>query len=207
MAMPSTGTGICADKMVFCMYSASSFKIGETAMETIELIVELKIPDVTALTATSTLRQRLGYQNTLVQLKRADYYRLGLCADSTEQALKIGRALAEQTNLFVNPLKQRYQLHAGLHNPVVSADDDTYVAHVLVSNRDNQAGDKILHALQERLGYAEQVQSVLTGTLWILLLKATDADHARDLAEQIAVTRSQHEGLLQNPHYQASEAW
>ena len=43
-------------------------------MQEIELLVTLKIPDVTALTAANTLRRRLGFAERLVGLSRADYY-------------------------------------------------------------------------------------------------------------------------------------
>ena len=39
-------------------------------MQTIELLVSLKIPDVTALTAGSAIRRRLGYEEALKELKR-----------------------------------------------------------------------------------------------------------------------------------------
>ena len=47
-------------------------------MITVELVVRLKIPDVTALTAANAIRRRLGYADRLLELQRADYYRLEL---------------------------------------------------------------------------------------------------------------------------------
>ena len=47
-------------------------------MQTLELLVSLKIPDVTALTAASSIRRRLGYNEVLNELRRSDYYSLDL---------------------------------------------------------------------------------------------------------------------------------
>ena len=65
----------------------------------------------------------------------------------------------------------------------------------------------MLAALQGRLGYGDRVQSLLTGTLWTMALVADDAQQARQMAEEIAVTTAQSEGLLVNPHYQEYEVW
>ena len=42
-------------------------------MHQIELLVRLKIPDVTALTTINVLRRRMGYAEILDKLDRADY--------------------------------------------------------------------------------------------------------------------------------------
>jgi phosphoribosylformylglycinamidine (FGAM) synthase PurS component len=204
---PAAGSGASLDEIIFCIHSAFSFKIGEIAMQNVELTVELKIPDVTALTAASALRRRLGYEATLVELRRADYYRLSLNAKDPEQALAIARDLAENTNLFVNPNKHRYQLAAGMHNSAVSPPEGTQAVCVLITDPDSGAGEAVLSALHGRLGYRDRVEAVLAGTLWTLMLKAENQHRARQLAEQIAVTRSQGEGLLLNPHYQKYEIW
>ena len=47
-------------------------------------------------------------------------------------------------------------------------------------------------------------QEMLHGILWTLVLRAKDADAARERAEEILVTRSRTEGMLVHPHM---EGW
>ncbi len=176
-------------------------------MQIVELTVDLKIPDVTALTAAGALRRRLGYGDVLVELRRADYYRLSLLTDSEQEALQIARDLAENTNLFVNPNKHRYQVATGVHNCTVKVDDGAYAVNVLVTDPESGSGDGILGALQGRLGYGDNVADVIAGNLWTLVLRADSKELAEAVAEEIAVTRSRGEGLLLNPHYQEYEMW
>ncbi|MFW6156334.1 MAG: phosphoribosylformylglycinamidine synthase subunit PurS, partial [Armatimonadota bacterium] len=79
-------------------------------MTTVELVVGLKIPDVTALTAGNAIRRRLGYEDVLSSLERADYYRIEIDVDDREKAEAIAREIAEDTNLFVNPNKHTYHI-------------------------------------------------------------------------------------------------
>jgi len=176
-------------------------------MQTVELTVELKIPDVTALTAASALRRLLGYEDVLVELRRADYYRLSLATDSEQEALQLAEDLAENTNLFVNPNKHRYEVAAGVHNAAAPGADGTCAVNVLVTDPDSGSGEAVLSALQGRLGYRDQVSAVVAGKLWTLVLKADSEEQAEAIAKEIAVTESRGEGLLLNPHYQEYEMW
>ena len=176
-------------------------------MQTVELTVELKIPDLTALTAGSALRRRMAYGDVLVELRRADYYRLSLNAESEAEAVKLAEKLAEDTNLFVNPNKHRYEVSAGIHNSVAADQNGTYAVSVLITDPNSGAGAGILEALRGRLGYGDEVAEVLAGNLWVLVLKAESREQAETIAEAAAVTRSREEGLLLNPHYQDYEMW
>ncbi len=82
-------------------------------MQTLELLVSLKIPDVTALTAASSIRRRLGYDEVLKELRRSDYYSLDLNTTDPQVANELAHELAEKTNLFVNPNKHSYEVPAG----------------------------------------------------------------------------------------------
>jgi hypothetical protein len=73
---------------------------------------------------------------------------------------------------------------------------------VLVTSPEDTSGDEACAALQGRLGYGTKVAGIARGTLWTLLLKADNADAARRIAEEIAITRRLDRGLLVNPHYQ-----
>ena len=171
-------------------------------MQVIELLVSLKIPDVTALTAASALRRRLGYAEVLQDLQRADYYVLHLRADSEPAALAIARELAEKTNLFVNPNKHTYELRTPGHQAEPVPENGVWPVEVLVTDAEGAEARDAEQALRERLGYAEEVESVGQGTLWTMKLVAPDAEAATQLAEQITVTQARAEGLLVNPHFQ-----
>lgn len=174
-------------------------------MEQVELLVRLKIPDVTALTASGALRRRMGYGETLKSLKRADYYRFDVEAPDAASALALVSEIAEKTNLFVNPNKHVFEVRSGGHE--ASAGSGAQVAQVLVTDPGDGSAQGALEALAGRLGYGESVRGLLRGVLWTLELDAPDADIARRMAQEIAVTRRREQGLLMNPHFQECEVW
>jgi phosphoribosylformylglycinamidine (FGAM) synthase PurS component len=171
-------------------------------MVEIELLVRLKIPDVTALTAANSLRRRMGYADRLVELRRADYYRLGLNVTSAEEARALATELAEQTNLFVNPNKHVYELREPGASTAKSSGNGTHEVEVLVTDPNDGSAESALAALQGRLGYGARVGSLVKGLLWVLRLKAADREAAKALAEEVALTRRIDQGLLVNPHFQ-----
>ena len=175
-------------------------------MISVELVVGLKIPDVTALTAANAIRRRLGYDEALESLERADYYRIDLNVDERDLAEKLAREMAEQTNLFVNPNKHMYDVRFPDDHGANVQDDGVWVVNVLVTSPDDSSGDGIASALTGRLGY-DQVESVETGVLWTMRLRAESEEQAREVAESITVTRSQSQGVLMNPHFQEYEVW
>ena len=79
-------------------------------MVSVELLVTLKIPDVTALTAANAVRRRLGYADTLAEMHRADYYCIDVAGDDADTALGLVRQMAERTTLFVNPNKHAFHV-------------------------------------------------------------------------------------------------
>ncbi len=163
----------------------------------IELVVSLKIPDVVAVTARQTLRRRLGHDE-LVDLTRADWWRLSLNVADEAAALALGRELAEATNLFVNPNKHRYEV--GLTTPLPEPRDGVTAVAVLTGFRDDATASLAAQALHGRLGYGDRVAAVELGTLWVFQLAVDDTERARELAEAMTVTRSRTAGLLVNPH-------
>jgi len=175
-------------------------------MQTVELLVSLKIPDVTALTAASSIRRRLGYAEALKELRRSDYYSLDLNTTDPQAANELAHELAEKTNLFVNPNKHSYEVRSpqdrgGGPTPT----DGLWRVEVLVTDAEGAQADDIQQALTHRLGYSEQVIAVRRGILWTLLLAADNAEQAREIAEQITVTTARDQGVLVNPHFQAWE--
>ncbi len=175
-------------------------------MQTVELLVSLKIPDVTALTAASSIRRRLGYDDVLKELRRSDYYSLDLNTTDPQAANGLAQELAEKTNLFVNPNKHSYEVRSPQqHTGGPNQQEGLWRVEVLVTDAEGAEADDIQQALTQRLGYGGRVSAVRRGILWTLLLTAASADEARDIAESITVTRSRSEGLLVNPHFQAWE--
>jgi phosphoribosylformylglycinamidine (FGAM) synthase PurS component len=170
-------------------------------METVELLVKLKIPDVTALTAAGALRRRMGYGRTLRGLRRADYYRLSLDVPDAEAARALAEELAERTNVFVNPNKHVYEVQtAGCAGEVAGGGHQ--VVQVLVTDPADGSAEGALGALQGRLGYGGTVCGLVRGVLWTLELECPDRGEAERLAREIAVTRRRDAGLLMNPHSQ-----
>ncbi len=164
----------------------------------VELTVSLKIPDVTALTARRALQGPMGYGEVLGDLTRADWWRLTLDVATEDEALALGRELAEQTNVFVNPNKHvfRVALAAAGREPRGGL---TPVS-VLTGFKDEAKAALALAALQGRLGYGQKVVGVELGTLWTFWLKEADAEKAKELAATMTVTADRHSGLLANPH-------
>lgn len=172
-------------------------------MQTVRLLVRLKIPDVTALTAANALRRSMGYSQ-LKELKRADYYCLELNADTPEQAIALAQELAEKTNLFVNPNKHVYEVWTSREE---KAPAQGKLAQVLVTDPNDGSAQGMLAALQGRLGYGDQVAGLTKGLLWTMALEVDCEEEARRLAGEMAETKSLDKGLLVNPHFQEFEVW
>ncbi|MBD3292249.1 MAG: hypothetical protein GF393_04955 [Armatimonadia bacterium] len=175
-------------------------------MISVELVVGLKIPDVTALTAGNAIRRRLGYEGVLSALERADYYRIDVDVDDREAAEALVSEMAEETNLFVNPNKHVYELRNPEKRGANAGQDGEWLVNVLVTSPDDSSGDGIASALNGRLGYGK-VSGVETGVLWTMQIVADSEEAAREVAESITVTRSQSQGILMNPHFQEYEVW
>jgi len=172
-------------------------------MKSVALLVRLKIPDVTALTAANALRRSMGYTQ-LTELHRADYYKLDLNVDSQEEAVGLARELAEKTNVFVNPNKHVYEIQTDHQD---EAPPQGQVAHVLVTDPHDGSAEGTLATLQGRLGYGDRVAGLTKGLLWTMRLDVADAHEARRLAAEMAETTSLEKGLLVNPHFQEFEVW
>lgn len=176
-------------------------------MVSVELLVTLKIPDVTALTAANTIRRRLGYGERLVNLRRADYYRLDLDLEDPQAALAMVREMAERTNLFVNPNKHSFTVRTRQERGQPVAGNGAWTVNVLVTDPADTSPAGILAALQAIPAYGDTVLKVQRGVLWTMKLMAESEQQAVQMAEDITVTRSQSRGLLMNPHFQTYEMW
>ena len=168
----------------------------------VELLVSLKIPDVTALTAANSLRRRMGYADALTELRRADYYRIGLNVDSVEEAMALATELAEETNQFVNPNKHVYRIRLPEGIDAEASGNGRHAVEALIIDPNDGSAQGALGALQGRLGYGDRVASLSKGMLWTLTIKAGSREAAQALAEELTVTTRIDQGLLMNPHFQ-----
>jgi len=175
----------------------------------IHLFVKLKIPDVTAITARNTLQRRLGYGEILRDLEREDYWAITVEVPDAAAAEQLGTELAERTNVFVNPNKHTYRLTVGQARPEGAPPREAEpgqagpeTVRVLTGFLGDATARLTQDALQTRLGYGDTIVNVERGTLWNLTLRADNPEQARQIAEEITVTRGGQQGLLINPHSQ-----
>ena len=145
-------------------------------VKTVEMIVGLKVPDTTAITALQTL-QKIGFSK-INGIKRADYYKFSIEGDVEKFKEKIAKV-----DMLVN---------ANKHSSSFSVPKDNFVK-VLVKNI-NDEQNAILSTLKNRLGFKD-LKKIEKGTLWSLRIGAAEKQ-AKKIAERAA------QDLLVNEHYQ-----
>lgn len=142
-------------------------------MSTVEMLVGLKIPDGTALSAKQALHE-MGFTQ-LASVARYMYYRFSFSGKEDEFRKNIAGV-----DILVN---------ANKHGVSFGMPDDGTVK-VLVQDRERQMG--LMNTLRERLGIAG-INGVETGTLWAFSI---EGKNQKELAAKMA------EELLANVHYQ-----
>ena len=143
---------------------------------TIEMIVSLKVPDTTAITALQTLH-KIGF-NKIKDVKRADYYKFLIEGDAEKFRDKICKV-----DILVNANKHSYDFSIRKDNNV----------KVLVKDI-NDGESSILSTLKNRLGF-KNIKKVEKAVLWSLSIDA-DEKEAKKIAENAA------KELLVNENYQ-----
>lgn len=170
----------------------------------IDIVVFGRLVDLPAVTATHTIKHLMGYGDKLLEVRRADHYRLELAVEETEQALKLGKKMVEETLVFVNPNKQIAKVVTpNKLNTLLPPPKAGFRVLALVSERDDNLASYILSNLRDTLGYNE-VKNLTRGVLWFLLWSAPEKE-AHRLTEEVMVTHSRKAGLLSNPHSQRAE--
>ncbi len=147
--------------------------------KTIEMIVGLKVPDTTAITALQTL-QKIGF-NKIKAVKREDYYKFEFEGDEEKFKTQICKV-----DILVNANKHAYGFS-------IPKDGTT---KILVKNI-NDDGSGILSTLKNRLGF-KNIKKVEKVVLWSLTIDA-DEKEARKIAENAA------KELFVNENYQEFE--
>ena len=143
--------------------------------KTIELVVSLKMPDTTAITALQTL-QKLGF-NKIKDVKRYFYYKFSVDGNLEDFKNKISKV-----DTLVNANKHSFDFE-------IKKDD--YVK-VLVKNTDDD-GSGILSTLKDRLGF-NNIKKVESAVMWGLLIEGNEKE-AGKIAEKAA------KDLLANENY------
>ena len=144
--------------------------------KTVELVVSLKMPDATAITALQTL-QKLGF-NKIKDAKRSFYYKFTIDGNEEDFKNKISKV-----DIIVNANKHSFDFEIK---------KDNYVK-VLVKNTDDD-GSGILSTLKDRLGF-NNIKKVESAVMWGLLIDGNEKE-AGKTAEKAA------KDLLVNEHYQ-----
>ncbi len=143
---------------------------------TIEMIVSLKVPDTTAITALQTLH-KIGFIK-IRDVKRADYYNFLIEGDEAKFKEKISKV-----DILVNANKHSFYFSISKDNTL----------KILVKNI-NDDGTSLLSTLRNRLGF-DDIKKVEKAVLWSLSIEAEEKE-ARKIAENAA------SDLLVNEHYQ-----
>ena len=144
--------------------------------KTIDMIVSLKVPDTTAITALQTL-QKLGFDK-IKDVKRYDFYKFAIEGDEEQFKNKISKV-----DILVNTNKHSFDFSIKKDNSI----------KLLVKNI-NDNGNGILSTLNNRLGF-KNLKKVEKAVLWNLLIDAEEKE-ARKIAEKAA------KELLVNENYQ-----
>ena len=144
--------------------------------KTVEMVVSLKMPDTTAITALQTL-QKLGF-NKIKDVKRYFYYKFSVDGNLEDFKNKISKV-----DTLVNANKHSFDFEIK---------KDNYVK-VLVKNTDDD-GSGILSTLKDRLGF-NNIKKVESAVMWGLLIEGNEKE-AGKIAEKAA------KDLLANGNYQ-----
>ncbi|HLC60046.1 MAG TPA: hypothetical protein VJJ52_01305 [Candidatus Nanoarchaeia archaeon] len=144
--------------------------------KTVEMVVGLKVPDTTAITALQTL-QKLGF-NKIKDVRRTFYYKFSVDGDLEDFKNKISKV-----DILVNANKHTFDFE------IKSKD---YIP-ILVKNIDDD-GNGLLSTLKNRLGFIN-LKKAESGVLWGLLINAEEKE-SRKIADKAA------KDLLVNENYQ-----
>ncbi|MBN1354642.1 hypothetical protein JXA40_00050 [bacterium] len=166
------------------------------------IIVKLKTKDPVSESAFQCLTGEMDYQASLQSLTRYDYWDIQVSPGIDR--LELGRYLATETKLFVNPNKHTFEYHLAESVPAAMerAASGEHIHRLLVRDNEDSKGTEVLHHLHRLYNLPDKIMAVRSGVLWILRIKAADPDDAQSIAREIAMTRNRKSGLLANPQSQ-----
>lgn len=146
--------------------------------KTIEMLVGLKIPDTTAITALRTLRN-MGLTG-IISVVRENYYKFHVEGDEGRFRKEISKA-----DILVNANKNYFAFEKDSHSKKAN------LFRILVKDTENGAG---LAGTLGSLGFAG-IKKIEKGVLWTLEIENDKKEIAKRAAEE----------LLHNEHYQSYE--
>jgi len=141
---------------------------------TIEMLVNLKVPDNVAITAFNTLKR--NYKE-LKKLERSDYYKFDIKNNVDDFKKQISNV-----DILVNSNKNKFSF---------SIEKNSNIINILVQDLDNGAG--LLSTLKERLGFKD-IKNLEKGILWTMYFDK------KAKSEKISVDITKN--LLMNENYQ-----
>ena len=144
--------------------------------KTVEMIVSLKVPDTTAITALQTL-QKLGFKK-IKDVKRYFYYKFTIDGNESGFKNKISKV-----DILVNANKHSFEFEVP---------NDDY-EKILVKNFDDD-GSWLLSTLNNRLGLTN-IKKAESAVMWGLMIEG-DEKESNKIAEKAA------KDLLVNENYQ-----
>lgn len=170
----------------------------------VKLLVKLKIPDTTSLTARTTLWDELGFGEILEDIFKEHCWIFHTSIGRKDDAVKFVDELARKTKFLVNPNKEIYTVQClETFTPgIMMIDNTTFKVKAFVFYREDNAGALKLSQFCRMTKYGVSLINISYGVMWTMILKAKDANQALAFAREMAITRNVSSGLLCNPHSQ-----
>ncbi len=173
----------------------------------ITIITEMKTRDAIASSAFHCLVHDLAYNNRIVKLERRECWRIELDLPDLAARMELGRRLAEETKLFVNPNKHLYTVRTSPPESIIrTGASESSIVHVIVTEREDSAGKGALNQLRSLYRIDRHIDSISFGFLYTLIFAPGVAD-PMGLAAEIAQLTDRAHGLLCNPHSQMFEVF
>jgi hypothetical protein len=169
------------------------------------LRVALRGEDLAAISALEVFHDEMGARD-LANLSRETVWEIvpeGPQRDSAERASPRERlaAIARESLLFANPVKERWTLEDGPLRLARAAGGRRTIG-LLVRDRPDRAGPACARTLAEAWGLRA---SVRRATLWLLDLPDLGPERTAARARALGIATRRDQGLLVNPHYQDHE--
>jgi phosphoribosylformylglycinamidine (FGAM) synthase PurS component len=158
----------------------------------IELVVNLKIPDTTTITAFRTLKE-MGF-NELTNMKRKDYYRFTVRAKNNTELDEFAKKITK-VDVLVN--NNKHEARVSLISNKLSLNKE-YINNkniiILIKDIDDE-NFGLFSTLKNRLGF-RNIEKIEKGVLWELGIDEKDKNKRLEIVRRII------NNLLMNKHYQ-----
>ncbi len=157
------------------------------------MIVSLKVPDTTAITALHTI-QNIGFKE-VTDVKREEYYKFSI--EGNQEVIEKFKDGICKVDMLVNANKNFYSFSVKKEYQETQAHNNVSNVRILVKNLDD--GDGLLKILKKRLGF-KNIKEFEKGTLWTLYIDSNKTKSNKKNIQNIA--KDVAEQLLANTNYQ-----